>query len=206
MRKFLVFFFIFLSFFNHLQSKEVINCNYFTEKYGKKFNIPNKLLTSISLVESGVKKGDKFVSWPWTLNVAGKSKYFKNKEQTLVFIKKNLSKVNKIDVGCMQINLKYHGQEFKNFEHVLDPESNVKYAAKHLRELFGRYKTWNEAVSRYHSSKPLRKKRYLNKVHSFWAELRQKKFKVESQSKFIEKQKIEFFKDQFKKQRILSES
>ena len=64
-------------------------CNHFTEKYEKKFSLPNKLLTSISLVESGKKVGDKFTSWPWTLNVEGKSKFFESKDQTLSFLKLN---------------------------------------------------------------------------------------------------------------------
>ena len=42
--------------FTFLESKELDNCNYLTEKYGKIYNLPNKLLTSIALVESGIKK------------------------------------------------------------------------------------------------------------------------------------------------------
>ena len=72
--------------FTFLESKELDNCNYLTEKYGKIYNLPNKLLTSIALVESGVKK-DEFKSWPWTLNVSGKSMYFQNKLETLEFSK-----------------------------------------------------------------------------------------------------------------------
>ena len=63
----------------------------------------------------------------------------------------------------MQISLKYHGQNFKNFNQILDPENNVKYAAKFLRSLYSKHKTWNEAISRYHSSVPKRKMRYLKK-------------------------------------------
>ena len=44
--------------FTFLESKELDNCNYLTEKYGKIYNLPNKLLTSIALVESGIKKSE----------------------------------------------------------------------------------------------------------------------------------------------------
>ena len=55
MKLFLVVLFCFLA-FTFLESKELDNCNYLTEKYGKIYNLPNKLLTSIALVESGIKK------------------------------------------------------------------------------------------------------------------------------------------------------
>ena len=70
MRLFLAILLCFLA-FKFIESKELDNCNYLTEKYGKIYNLPNKLLTSIALVESGVKK-DEFKSWPWTLIVYGK--------------------------------------------------------------------------------------------------------------------------------------
>ena len=187
--------------------KASINCNKFTEKIGKEYKIPNKLLTSISLVESGLKKGENFVSWPWTLNVSGKSKFFKSKDETLSYLKKNYDKKNNIDVGCMQISLKYHGQNFKNFNQILDPENNVKYAAKFLRSLYSKHKTWNEAISRYHSSVPKRKMRYLKKVQSYWSDLRQRKIKmdlvVELDELSKKERKIKYFRDEFRKQKIL---
>ena len=78
-----------LIYFKPAYSGYLTNCLNFTEKYGKQFNIPDKLLTSISLVESGIKKNNNFVSWPWTLNVAGKSMFFDNKDDALSFLKKN---------------------------------------------------------------------------------------------------------------------
>ncbi len=194
----IVFLLLFLQ-FSPVHSYTSENCFFYTEKYGKKFNLPDKLLTSISLVESGTKKNDKFVSWPWTLNVSGKSKFFENKNDALVFLKKNFDKHKNIDVGCMQISLKYHFKEFKNLDSVLDPEKNVKYAAKFLKSLFVKHRKWNEAISRYHSSKPKKKAVYLAKVKSYWAEVRQKNIKLFNQNK-SKKEKIEFFRNQFKNQ------
>lgn len=157
-----------------VSSNDMIGCQVYTEKYNKKYRLPNKLLTSISLVESGVIEGDSVNPWPWALNVNGKSKYFDNKKDTLSFLKESLQKSRNIDVGCMQINYKFHGHNFKNLDHILNPEENVKYAAEFLKKLFKRHKSWNEAISRYHSSEPSRKKRYLKKVRNFWDKLRQR--------------------------------
>ena len=186
--------------FSFVYSNNVSNCFYYTEKYGKEFNLPYKLLTSISLVESGLKKNDKFVSWPWTLNVSGKSKFFETKEQALDYLIKNIKKNKNIDVGCMQISLKYHMNQFDSLENILDPDKNVKYAAKFLKKLFSKHKRWNEAISRYHSSVPIRKKKYLKRVKNYWADIRQKKIILYPYQNKRTKEKIEFFKKELSNQ------
>ena len=188
-----------LIYFKPAYSDSLTNCLNFTEKYGKQFNIPDKLLTSISLVESGIKKNNNFVSWPWTLNVAGKSMFFDNKNDALSFLKKNYTNKN-IDVGCMQISLKYHINEFDSLENVLDPDTNVKYAAKFLRKLFLKHKRWNEAISRYHSSVPKRKTQYLKRVKNYWSDIRQKKIILHSDYNKRTKEKIEFFRRELSNQ------
>ena len=197
MRLLVKFIVLYLFNFSLVYSNNVSNCFHYTEKYGKEFNLPYKLLTSISLVESGLKKNDKFVSWPWTLNVSGKSKFFETKEQALDYLIKNIKKKKNIDVGCMQISTKYHIKEFENLNNILDPDHNVKYAAKFLKSLYKKHKRWNEAISRYHSSEPQKKERYLRKVKNYWSNIRQQKStKIDYKSKRV-REKIEFFKNQF---------
>jgi len=193
----------FLFSFNFSLSQEINNCNHLTEKYGKKFNLPNKLLTSIALVESGLKKDkDSFKSWPWTLNVSGKSLYFDSKEETLSYLKKNLNTRKSIDVGCMQINTRYHLKNFRSLEQLIEPEENVKYAASFLSGLHKRYKSWNEAISRYHSSIPKKKELYLRKVYSYWNNLRQKKILIYSNKNNNDAEKIKHFREILRKEKI----
>ena len=183
-------------------SDDISGCQIFTEKYNKIYKLPNKLLTSISLVESGVMEDNTVNSWPWALNVNGKSKYFHNKKDTLSFLRESLQTNRNIDVGCMQINYKFHGHNFKNLDHILNPEENVKYAAEFLKKLFKKYKSWNEAISRYHSSEPSRKKRYLKKVRNFWDKLRQRQIHIDHTStQNLYKKKIEYFREILKKEK-----
>tara|TARA_B100000963_G_C22537024_1_gene630279 strand:+ start:239 stop:847 length:609 start_codon:yes stop_codon:yes gene_type:complete len=193
---------IFFSFTN-LQSKEKNICNVLTEKYGKKYNLPNKLLTSIALVESGFKKNKNFYSWPWTLNVSGKSFYFDTKKEILNYLKNNIREKKSMDVGCMQINTKYHLKNFKDLNQIIEPEENVKYAAKFLSDLYKKHRSWNEAIARYHSSIPKRKKRYLKKVYNFWNDIRQRKILNDyNYVNSFEKRQIENFKKILKKENI----
>ena len=203
MRENKVLLFLFLILFcSDLSSKSLNICNFYTEKFGKKFNLPTNLLTSISLVESGIKKENKnFSSWPWTLNVEGKPIYFDTKEDVINYLEQNKDKKS-IDVGCMQINTKYHMSNFNSFAQMIEPEENVRYAAIFLAKLFKRHKSWNKAISRYHSSNPNKQRKYLKKVYSFWNNLRQKKIVVKKE--FVEKNRdqIEFFKNVLDKERI----
>ena len=185
-------------------SEELYNCNQLTEKYGKIYRLPQSLLTSIALVESGVKKNKhEFQSWPWTLNVSGKSMYFDSKPEMLKYLQENIDKKKSIDVGCMQINTVYHLKNFKNLSHIVEPEENVKYAAIFLSKLYKKHKSWNEAVSRYHSSIPKRKKKYLKKVHSFWNNLRQKKILINAKfNNQNDQERIEYFRQVLRNDKI----
>ena len=55
--------------------------------------------------------------------------YFDNKLETIEYLKSNINLKKSIDVGCMQINTKYHLKNFKDLSHLVEPEENVKYAA-----------------------------------------------------------------------------
>lgn len=56
-----------------------------------------------------------------------------------------------IDLGCMQINHRYHGDRFARVSDMLDPARNVDYAARFLRQLKATHSTWSMAVARYHA-------------------------------------------------------
>ena len=90
------------------------DCIIATKKYENIYGIPNNLLLSISLTESGrrIKNGE-FVSWPWTINRKGKGKFFDNKLTAIKYVKDYIKKGKKnIDLGCMQVNYMYHQSAF----------------------------------------------------------------------------------------------
>jgi hypothetical protein len=73
-----------------------------------------------------------------------------------------------IDVGCMQINLQFHGHAFRSVREVLDPASNVAYAASFLQKLMSETGSWRSAAGYYHSRDPKRAARYLEKLGRMW--------------------------------------
>jgi tetratricopeptide (TPR) repeat protein len=133
--------------------------------------IPQGLLAAISLVESGRAVGPSGtrVAWPWTINAAGEGQYFDTKEEALAATRALIEDgLRSIDVGCMQINLRYHPDAFASLEHAFDPARNVAYGASYLRQLHRLQGSWPKAVERYHSSEDGRRADYRDRVLQTW--------------------------------------
>lgn len=146
---------------------ESFKCARFFSYFEKKHDIPADTLHSISLIESG-KPHSKYkikVVWPWTVNVEGKGYYFDTKREAVKFVKTNLmSGKNSIDVGCMQINLKYHPEAFRTVEQAFDPKYNIAYSAKILRDKYDNTGNWLSAIAGYHSASFVRGYKYKKNV------------------------------------------
>ena len=133
-------------------------------KVEKHLNLPKNLLLAISLTETGRLVDDMYIPWPWSLNVKGKGFYLDDQEQTKKYALSNIKNFTKnVDIGCMQINYYYHGKKFNNFDDMINPRINVLYAGYFLIDLKQSHGTWKEAVMRYHSSNPIRKRNYYKK-------------------------------------------
>ena len=142
------------------------NCEELAKKLSKNSGLPDGLLGSIARVESGrINKNGVKRAWPWTLNLAGDSKFFDNKSQTLEYLNNAISegKTN-IDIGCMQINYRWHKNNFPTVEEMLDPKSNINYAIKFLNELFEKHNSWEDAVKHYHSATKSLNTKYYRKI------------------------------------------
>lgn len=72
----------------------------------------------------------------------------------------------------MQINLAYHGDAFDSVEDALDPETNVAYGAKFLRNLYDQKGDWIKAAMAYHSSVPSKAQRYKRKLASAYEKVK----------------------------------
>lgn len=137
------------------------------ERMELKYSIPHGLLLAIALTESGRHNKEylKSVPWPWTVNACGKSYYFKTKNEAIQkVLELRQSGVRCIDIGCMQINLLFHGNAFKSLHDAFTPECNIEYAAKLLRDIYVKTRSWETAVCYYHSKNERLHKRYYSKV------------------------------------------
>ncbi len=132
--------------------------------------IPISLLYAVAQVESG---GGKYSRrpWPWTLNINGKGKFYPTAAAAEAALYAAIARGERnIDVGCMQINYRYHGRAFRTPATMLIPLDNVAYGASFLVALHGKHGSWDTAVKYYHSSKDKRQRAYHARVLRAWRE------------------------------------
>ena len=135
-------------------------------------DIPKGLLLGIGKAEAIRKINNKYIIWPWTINHAGKSMFFDTKKQMRKYVFKNIKRNDfNIDVGCMQINIKWHKNNFKKIDDMFEVSPNISYAASFLLQLKKKHGSWDKAIKHYHSSDPKKNIPYLIKVKSFWKRL-----------------------------------
>jgi hypothetical protein len=129
------------------------------------YNIPDNLLLAIGIQEAGRRFEGNLTVWPWTANAKGKGKFFDSKDALEAWVRQTQTAgIKSVDVGCMQINQKWHARQFASLEEATDPVANVDYAARFLLRLYGESRDWWQAAGRYHSSTESYKRIYLSKL------------------------------------------
>lgn len=137
----------------------------------RQYDIPRNLLQAVALAESGRwRERDRAkIAWPWTVYAEGRGRYLPSKQAALDEIRRLRDKgVTNIDVGCMQINLHHHGDEFDSLSQMLEPATNADYAAGFLERLHQESRAWSVAVAHYHSRTPEYANRYRRRVLKLW--------------------------------------
>ena len=146
------------------------------------YNMPSHLLGAISVVETGRwdKASKASFAWPWTVTAEGRGRYFPSKAAAISEVRRLQGRgISNIDVGCMQINLKYHPDAVTSLDEAFDPATNVAYGASFLKQLFGETGGWTTAAARYHSATPEYALRYRTKLLDQWSDLRRGKYASE---------------------------
>lgn len=120
--------------------------------------IPLPVLYAVGLTETG-RRGRMNA---WSMNVDGRAVASRDRSEAL----RKLDEARKsgarfIDIGCMQINARFHGAHFRSPAQMFEPQLNVDYAARFLRDLRAREGSWTKAVARYNAgpgNEPAQKK------------------------------------------------
>jgi Transglycosylase SLT domain len=136
--------------------------------------IPSGLVEAVALAESGRWFADDGTTrpWPWTITAGSDSFFLSSKPEALRKVHELRSQGrSNIDVGCMQINLGYHGDAFASVADALEPAANVAYGAQFLKKLQAETQSWARATARYHSRHPQRGQAYREKVYRFWQQV-----------------------------------
>jgi len=114
--------------------------------------VPEALMQAIAFVETGRTVARRATAWPWTINVAGKGHWFAARQEAEAFLDRHLAAGGDApDLGCFQLNLRWHGAAFAAPADMLEPARNARYAARFLAALHGELGDWTRATAAYHS-------------------------------------------------------
>jgi soluble lytic murein transglycosylase-like protein len=129
--------------------------------------VPADLLLAIALAESGRTSGGALRPWPWAVNQGGQGYWFATRDEAETHVAAALDAgVRNIDLGCFQINHRWHGARFPSVAAMFDPVGNARYAARFLADLYEETGDWSAAAGAYHSRTPDLAARYLGRVEA----------------------------------------
>jgi hypothetical protein len=112
---------------------------------------------AISVVETG--RG--LTPWPWTVNLGGEGYWLQTAAEAARLVQDALDHgATNIDIGCFQLNYRWHASAFASVEDMLDPDRNALHAARYLARQHARTGNWAAAAAAYHSATPEHAERY----------------------------------------------
>ena len=147
-------------------------CELAAQKAAQASGVPEDILRTISRLETGRKSEGRFGPWPWTVNMEGKGVWFESDDAARAYVYKHFKRgARSFDVGCFQINYRWHHQEFTSLEEMFDPLIGAHYAAKFLKTWHRELGSWEAAAGAYHSRAPRHANRYKALFRKHYAEV-----------------------------------
>ncbi|MDT8325880.1 MAG: transglycosylase SLT domain-containing protein [Roseovarius sp.] len=132
--------------------------------------MPLSVLRSITRTETGRARNGQLQPWPWTVNMEGKGHWFETEDAARAYVFKEFRRgARSFDVGCFQINFKWHGENFSSIDQMFDPVENARYAAQFLAQLHSETGDWSRAAGAFHSRTP----KYAEKYRARFDKIRQ---------------------------------
>ena len=132
-------------------------------------SVPAEVLLTITRLETG-RSTSQGKPWPWTVNHSGNGSWFTSEDdaRSYVFSQVKSGETN-LDIGCFQINYRWHSDAFRSLDDMFDPDKNALYAADFLERLHTEFGDWTDAAGAYHSRTPKFASRYKAKYREFRA-------------------------------------
>lgn len=122
------------------------------EEVGSSHQIDPLLLYSVAIVESGTGTGigkGYIRPYPYVLRTDEGAVFYKTSEEASFALSQIIKKTHKVDIGMMQLSLKWHPQAEPL--KLIDPRTNLIAAATYLKETMASTSDPVLGVGRYHN-------------------------------------------------------
>ena len=91
-------------------------------------------MAGLTLTETGRRRDGVVRPWAWSVNAEGEGSWFDDPASALAFAEDRIALGRRnVDIGCFQINFRWHGENFPSVAAMFDPLTNARYAADFVR-------------------------------------------------------------------------
>ncbi|TRW96784.1 lytic transglycosylase domain-containing protein [Paracoccus sp. M683] len=156
-----------------VQAAEI--CEYAAATAAAEAGIPAEIMGALTLTETGRRLDGAVRPWAWSVNAEGAGSWFDDPASALAFAEDRIAMGRpNVDIGCFQINYRWHGENFASVAAMFDPMTNARYAARFVRQLYDETGDWRAAAGAFHSRTPANANKYLARFDELHALLRQR--------------------------------
>ncbi|MGI9498966.1 MAG: lytic transglycosylase domain-containing protein [Geminicoccaceae bacterium] len=129
------------------------------------------MLYAVALTESGRQDDTAILRpWPWALNIEGRPVFAESQADAASILEAH--KHDSVDVGLLQINIRWHGHRVESVHELLEARTNLDVGAAILQEALATAPNdLTAGVGRYHSARPERARAYARTVLSIYRHL-----------------------------------
>ena len=124
--------------------------------------VPPDILATLTLTETGRRRAGVVRPWAWSVNAEGAGSWFNDPAEALAFAQDRIDQGRlNLDIGCFQLNYRWHGENFPSVVEMFDPLENARYAARFVRDLYAETGDWRRAAGAFHSRTAVNATKYL---------------------------------------------
>ncbi|MDO5605093.1 MAG: hypothetical protein Q4G25_08035 [Paracoccus sp. (in: a-proteobacteria)] len=148
-------------------------CEWAASQAAAETGVPADIMGALTLTETGRRHAGQVRPWAWSVNAEGAGSWFDDPATALAFAEERVAggRLN-LDIGCFQLNYRWHGQHFASVADMFDPLTNARYAARFVADLYHESGDWRRAAGMFHSRTPAHATRYLARFDELRAGLR----------------------------------
>jgi hypothetical protein len=152
-------------------------CEWAAGQAARETGVPIDILGALTLTETGRRIEGSVRPWAWSANAEGEGTWFDDPQSAVAFAQDRVAQGRtNIDIGCFQLNYRWHGDEFASVAQMFDPLENARYAARFVSRLYAETGDWRTAAGAFHSRTRAYADRYLERFDTLRAMLRDRGF------------------------------
>ncbi|MFV0410302.1 MAG: hypothetical protein ACK5LJ_11590 [Paracoccus sp. (in: a-proteobacteria)] len=118
-------------------------CEWVASMAATESGVSADILGALTLTETGRRWDGVVRPWAWSVNAEGEGTWFDDPNAALGFAEDRVVRGrHNLDIGCFQLNYRWHGMNFSSMAEMFDPLSNARYAARFVSELDAETGDW----------------------------------------------------------------